>query len=71
MPSGTLAKPLSKREMEILRYIADGSPNKRIALILDIASGTVANHITTINRKLGASNRAHAVSIAYMKNLIF
>jgi len=53
-------KELTSREMEILRLIAKGYPNKRIALELEMKLQTVKNHITAIFLKLGVQNRTEA-----------
>ena len=60
----TLITPLSPRETEILRYIAEGNSNKRIAYALGIGEQTIKNHITSIMRKLNANDRTHAVVLA-------
>lgn len=62
-----LMTPLSPREMEILKYIAEGTSNKRIALALGIGEQTIKNHITSIMRKLNANDRTHAVILAMRK----
>ena len=62
-----LMTPLSHREMEILKYIAEGNPNKRIAYALNIREQTIKNHITSILRKLNANDRTHAVVLAMRK----
>lgn len=62
-PQG-LEEPLSEREIEVLRRIADGDSNKEIANALVIAEGTVKNHITNILGKLGVTGRLHAVNKA-------
>ena len=49
---------LTPREVEVLRLLARGLPNKAIAEHLVIAPKTVANHIEHIYVKIGASNRA-------------
>lgn len=56
--------PLTNRETEILRYVAEGNSNKQIAYILIISEQTVKTHISAILRKLNANDRAHAVSLA-------
>jgi len=62
-----LMTPLSPREMEILRHIAGGNSNKRIAYTLGIGEQTIKNHITSIMRKLNANDRTHAVVLAMRK----
>ncbi len=61
---GSLMTPLSQREIEILKYVAEGNPNKRIASVLNISEQTIKNHITSIMRKLNANDRTHAVVLA-------
>ena len=63
----TLMTTLSPRETEILRYIAEGNSNKRIAYALGIGEQTIKNHITSIMRKLNANDRTHAVVLAIRK----
>ncbi len=53
---------LTKRELEVLRLLADGNTNKAIADTLVISGGTVKFHVNSILRKLRAANRAEAVS---------
>lgn len=55
-----LLDPLSDREAEILRLVAQGASNREIASQLVIAEGTVKNHITSILNKLGVSDRTQA-----------
>jgi DNA-binding CsgD family transcriptional regulator/GAF domain-containing protein len=53
---------LTRREVEVLRLMAGGDTNGRIARRLVISEGTVKSHVKHILRKLGAANRAEAVS---------
>jgi DNA-binding CsgD family transcriptional regulator len=53
---------LTRRELEVLRLMAAGDTNTRISSRLVISAGTVKSHVKHILRKLGASNRAEAVS---------
>ena len=55
-----LAEPLSEREREILRLMAQGLTNREIADRLSLAQGTVKNYVTTILQKLGARDRTQA-----------
>lgn len=65
-----LMSPLSRRETEILEYIAQGNSNKEIARALGICNQTVKNHVTSIMRKLAANDRTHAVVLALRHGLI-
>lgn len=53
---------LTRREIEVLSHMADGRSNAQIAGDLFISEATVKAHVKHILRKLGASNRAEAVS---------
>jgi DNA-binding NarL/FixJ family response regulator len=55
-----LVVPLSDRELEVLRLLADGSSNREIAGALFLAEGTVKNHVTNVLAKLGARDRTQA-----------
>lgn len=65
-----LAEPLTEREVEILRRVAEGASNKDIAGRLFLAEGTVKNHVTSILGKLGVSGRLQAVNRARELGLI-
>ncbi|MHA7819595.1 MAG: LuxR C-terminal-related transcriptional regulator [Erythrobacter sp.] len=60
MPEREAISLLSDREIETLRYLILGSPNKVIAGHLDISEATVKVHVKAILRKLGAQNRTQA-----------
>ena len=53
---------LTRRELDVLRLMADGKTNKAIAEALVISDGTVKFHVNSILRKLHVANRAEAVS---------
>lgn len=55
-----LIEPLSEREGEVLRHLAHGMSNKEIAASLNLAEGTVKNHMTNILGKLGVQDRTQA-----------
>ena len=55
-----LVVPLSDRELEVLRLLAEGSSNREIATGLFLAEGTVKNHVTNVLAKLGARDRTQA-----------
>ena len=59
---------LSQRERQILAQVREGKSNLQIGEQLGISALTVKNHIQKILRKLGASNRAQAVSRAISLN---
>jgi two-component system response regulator DegU len=61
---------LTRRETEILDYIAKGFLNKQIASSLDISEQTIKNHVTSILRKLNANARTEAVVIAIKRGII-
>ena len=60
---------LSAREVEVLRRVAGGHANKRIARDLAISESTVKAHIRSILPKLSASDRTHAVTIALKRGI--
>ncbi|MDP2931771.1 MAG: response regulator transcription factor [Chloroflexota bacterium] len=59
-----LVTPLSPRETEVLKHIAEGYSNKRIAFTLGVTEQTIKNYIASIMRKLNANDRTHAVVLA-------
>lgn len=61
---------LTKREVEVLRQIAEGNRNRDIAQRLFIAQETVKVHIKHIMEKLGASDRTQAVAVAVRRGII-
>ena len=61
---------LTQREIEVLRRVAAGKPNKLIAVELDISEGTVKTHMKSILPKLDASDRTHAVMIALKRGIL-
>ncbi|MBI4284023.1 MAG: response regulator transcription factor [Chloroflexi bacterium] len=66
----TTVEQVSPREKEILSYLAQGYANKRIATELGISEQTVKNHVTSVLRRLHASDRTEAVVIAIKRGLI-
>jgi two-component system response regulator DesR len=57
--------PLSPREHEVLRQVAEGSEPAEIAAALHLSVGTVRNYLTAIVTKLRARNRVEAIKTAY------
>jgi len=62
--------PLTPRETEILRLIADGTGNAEISEQLSIGMGTVKGHIRDILQKLSASDRTQAAVVALRRGII-
>ena len=61
---------LSPRETEVLTLVAGGRSNAAIAALLVISEATVKSHINHLLAKLGARDRAHAVSHAFQLGLL-
>jgi DNA-binding NarL/FixJ family response regulator len=56
-----LVEELTIRELDVLQYLAQGFPNKQIAVQLNISEHTVKFHSSAIYAKLGVTNRTEAV----------
>jgi DNA-binding NarL/FixJ family response regulator len=69
-PVAESAAPLTGRELEVLRMLADGAANKAIAWKLDISEHTVKSHVAQILGKLQAGTRTEAVTIGIRQGLI-
>ena len=67
---GALIEPLTPRELQVLQLVADGLPNKAVALRLAVSDETVKFHLAAVFGKLGASNRTDAVRLALRRGLI-
>ena len=67
---GPAAETLTLREAEVLELVAKGRSNRQIARQLRLSEATVKTHLIHIYAKLGASDRAHAVTIAIQKGII-
>ena len=61
---------LTEREIDVLKSIAAGNSNKQIAAELSISEATVKSRVTNILSKLGANDRAHAVTIGLKRGII-
>ena len=68
--AGSLLSELTDRELEILRRVAAGAPNSRIAAQLWITEQTVKFHLSNVYRKLRVSNRTEASHFAYVHGLL-
>jgi two-component system, NarL family, nitrate/nitrite response regulator NarL len=62
--------PLTPRELQVLRLLAEGNDPKAIAERLVISPKTVASHLQRVMAKLGVHSRVHAVARAYEEGLI-
>jgi DNA-binding NarL/FixJ family response regulator len=67
---GEAAEPLTARETEVLRFLAEGKTNKEIARELVVTERTVKFHVSSILAKLAAGNRTEAVKKAARLKLI-
>lgn len=63
-PRTALREALSDRECQILQKLGEGKSNKEIASALDLAEGTVKNHLSNIFGKLGVLDRTQAALMA-------
>jgi DNA-binding NarL/FixJ family response regulator len=61
---------LTPREIDVLRLIASGNSNKRIADHLSISEASVKSYVANILSKLDANDRAHAVTIGLKRGII-
>jgi two-component system, NarL family, response regulator len=67
----SIARPqLSKRERQVLNYLANGRSNKEIARILYISEHTAKAHVKSIMTKLNADSRTEVIAIAIKRGLL-
>jgi len=69
-PASPRSSPLTQRETEVLRAIAEGRANSEIAESLHLGLGTIKGHIRGILEKLSASDRTQAAVVALKKGYI-
>ncbi|CAB3752871.1 LuxR family transcriptional regulator [Burkholderia paludis] len=69
-PSARMTVSLTQRQIEVLRYVADGVPNKVIADKMSLSEKTVKAHITSIFRALNVINRTQAAAAGRKAGLI-
>ncbi|HEX6355120.1 response regulator transcription factor [Actinophytocola sp.] len=65
-----LRQPLSQRELEVLRLVADGLENQSIADTLFVSVETIRTHVKSILRKLASRDRTHAVAVAFRSGVL-
>ena len=65
-----MVEPLSTRELEVLRLVAEGYSNREIAGAIHLAEGTVKNHVSTLLVKLNARDRTNAVLRALHEGIL-
>ncbi|MGZ8804761.1 MAG: response regulator [Microbacterium sp.] len=66
----TTAVPLTDREAEVLRLVAQARSNAEIARELFIGEATVKTHVSNVLQKLGARDRVHAAVLAHQHGLV-
>src|ERR1039458_1283579 len=64
------AKPPTRRELEILKFLAEGNSVKEIACTLDLSVKTIEAHKFNLMRKLDIHNKAQLVQYAIQKKII-
>ena len=69
-PSLESVSPLTPRETDVLRLLAEGLPNKGVASRLEVSEHTVKFHVNSIMGKLNAQNRTEAVTLATRLGLL-
>ena len=70
LASREIHSSLTAREVEVLKLIAEGSRNKEIADVLEIAEETVQVHVRHILSKLAVKDRTAAVTVALRRGII-
>jgi DNA-binding NarL/FixJ family response regulator len=65
-----MSKPLTPRELEVLKLVAEGKENRQIAQLLQISARTVEGHRSRAMLKLNLKSLAELVMYAVRSNLI-
>lgn len=68
--AGATVEVLTRKEVQILELLAQGFSNDAMAEKLFVSESTVRTHLRSINTKLHASNRMHALAIARQRHLV-
>ncbi|MGA7913417.1 MAG: response regulator transcription factor [Candidatus Dormiibacterota bacterium] len=66
----TITTSLNKRQLAILRLVAEGYSNREVASKVNLSENTIKTHLQTIFAKLGVRNRVEAAMVAAKNNLI-
>jgi len=61
---------LSPRELEVLRLLAEGKPNKLIGVAMSITEVTVKSHVKSVFKKLNVLSRTEAIAVANRRGLL-
>lgn len=70
-PAGRIKSLLSKKELQILKLIAEGQSSREIASALDLSIRTVSNHRANMLKKTGLNNTAELIQKASKDGLLF
>lgn len=70
LPTAAEVQQLTRREREVLTLMANGRTNSQIARDLFLSEATVKTHVHRIFLKLGITDRAQAVSVAFRSGLV-
>lgn len=69
-PVQNIDEALTRREVEVLKLLAEGLYNKEIAYKLDISEKTVKNHVSNIFKKIDVSDRTQAAIYAIKNSIV-
>jgi DNA-binding NarL/FixJ family response regulator len=67
---GVLRRPLTSRELEVVRLLARGLTNREIANVFQISESTVKNHVNHLLVKLEVADRTEAVSLCLARGIV-
>lgn len=69
-PGRSLAEPLTMRELDVLRLVAEGASNREAAAVLAVSSKTIEAHLSSVYSKLQVRSRTEAVVTAVRDGII-
>lgn len=69
-PERSLAEPLTMRELDVLRLVAEGASNREAAAVLAVSSKTIEAHLSSVYSKLRVRSRTEAVVTAVRDGII-